>query len=147
MNLKESGTSLGLETFKESVQKKHKKDKAYWYVKFLLVFFISHMLRSILEPTPLEEVKQEELRKGYLRIKLNAESFVSSEENKVNLFHKSKHLEISNVIIISRDLNRYELDIKSNNISKILLNQEGWQLIPLRPIVINKKKRSHEILL
>ena len=147
MNLKENGTNLSLETFKESVLKKHKKEKLTWYAKFILIFLTSHMLRTGLEPNSLQLEAPMRLRDGHLRIKLKAESFVANEQKRVNLFHKIKHIEISNVIIIQSNSNQYEIDVESKNISQILLNQEGWQIIPLRKLLKIKQRKSYEILL
>ena len=116
-------------------------------MKFILIFLISHMLRTGLEPTPVEIKRPTELREGHLRIKLKAESFVANAQKRVNLFHKFKHIEISNVIIIQRSSNQYEIDVESKNISQILLNQEGWQIIPLRKLLKSKQRKSYEILL
>lgn len=147
MNLKENGTDLKLETFKDSIEKKNKRETKFLYIKFVLIFFISHMLRTALQPTETISHKQPELKENYLRIKLKAESFISKEVKRVNLFHKIKHLEITNVTLVQKHNDQYELDIETKNISLILLNQDGWQIVPQRTILKHPKRKTYEILL
>lgn len=148
MNSSNNGINTKLEIFKESTKKRNDKAKKLIYIKFILIFLISHSLRSILiENSPTQEVAIIKLQKGYLRLKIKAESFLNDQQVTANLFHKSKHLEIENVHIISRELGVYELDIKSEMVSIVLENQNDWQLIPRRKIQKKTQRKAYEIVL
>jgi hypothetical protein len=148
MSSLESGIDTKLEIFKESTDKRNKKEKTILYIKFILIFLLSHSIRSILMDKSEEVVsKVQSLKKDHLRLRLKVESFINEGAKEANLFHKEKHIEIENVYLIQEKGEMHELDIYNKDVSIILKNQHGWQLIPKRKVTKKKLSKNYEVIL
>ncbi|WP_127714483.1 hypothetical protein [Halobacteriovorax sp. HLS] len=150
MNSSINGIDSSLKIFKESTEIRNKKKQRFLIIKFILIFFISHGLRSILMNKPISvPAPQKQVKENFLRMKIKAQSFVSEDATRANLFHKIKHIEIENIEIIAlkADSDFFEIEIPVDKVGLILMNQENWQLIPQRKAKKNKKEKRYEILL
>ncbi|OUR96527.1 hypothetical protein A9Q84_09260 [Halobacteriovorax marinus] len=152
MNSQENGISLQLQKFKESTSKKRQEFQKKAILRFLLIFILSHLLRTLTTESVTEEVEiDNQIKDGHVQMSLEVQSLIPKSEREANLFHKEKRLEIEKVQVLdSKNLDTsfvlIKVELPSTSVSKIVENPRGWKLIPKRKIT-NNKKVSYEILL
>mgnify|MGYP006910656964 CR=1 FL=1 len=146
MSLKENGISSPLEIFKESTLKKNKIEKRKIVIQFIIIFFLSHIGRSLVQtegPTPPSEMKRG-LQEGNILMELEVSSIIPDEQVEANLINQTTHQEIESVRVIDREMNqdgllKVKLEIPINKSAWIINRPTNWKLIPNRKVTINKR--------
>lgn len=150
MSLKETGINSPLEMYKESIKKKVDKEKKQALIKFLIIFLLSHIARTLIQtPRAVPIVTAEKKKDGYTLMELDVSSIIPEEQKVANLINTKLHKEIEGVEIIKRELNQdgqyqVKLSIPTEKTHWIIHNQGSWKLIPHRK-VIAKQRLNYEI--
>lgn len=137
--------------YKESTKKKSEQERRKLLVRFLAIFLLSHITRTVFQPSEkVSDTKTPKVtKKDHTLVKIEVSSLVPEDQDYANLLNQRSLQEIEGVEIIERELLRdgmylVKLSIPSHKSSWIINRSSHWKLIPPRK-VISKRRDNYEI--